>query len=132
MDQLHDIGAQHAHLLRLLQQERLALLAGEIAQARDLLASMQALQETHIADEENLLIPRLSQSARWPARIYIAEHRKLASMLADLRAALKPLSARIEDGATRLALLDAQMPFKHVLEHHFEREEKGLLVEIPP
>ena len=130
MHQLHDIGAQHAHLLRLLQQERLTLLAGEIAQARDLLALMQALQETHIADEEKRLLPRLPQSARWPARIYIAEHQKLTSMLADLRAALAPLSARIEDGATRLALLDAQMPFKHVLEHHFEREEKGLLVEI--
>jgi hemerythrin-like domain-containing protein len=130
MDQLHDIGAQHAHLLRLLQQERLALLAGEIAQARDLLTIMQALQETHIADEESRLLPRLPQTARWPARIYIAEHRKLVSMLADLCAALAPLAARVEDGATRITLLDAQMPFKHVLEHHFEREEKGLLAEI--
>ena len=94
MDQAPDIGAQHAHLLRLVQQERLALLAGEIALARDLLAEMHALQETHIADEESRLLPRLPQTARWPARIYIAEHRKLTSMLADLRATLAPLAAR--------------------------------------
>lgn len=32
--------------------------------------------------------------------------------------------------AERLALLDLHAPFRHVLEHHFEREEKGLCVEV--
>lgn len=30
----------------------------------------------------------------------------------------------------RLALIDASLPVLHLLEHHFEREEKGLFVEL--
>jgi hypothetical protein len=91
---------------------------------------LRELQETHIAQEESELIPYLPASARWPARVYLAEHRKLSAMLGKLQLALQPLPAQIADGETRLVLLDSHAPFKHVLEHHFEREEKGLLVEV--
>ena len=131
MHQPPDLIGQHQQILELLQQERLALLDGQVSRARDVLVQLRELQETHIAQEESELIPYLPGSARWPARVYLAEHRKLEAMLGKLQFALQPLPAQLADGATRLALLDIHAPFMHVLEHHFEREEKGLLVEVP-
>jgi hypothetical protein len=125
-----DLTEQHQQMLQLLQEERLALLDGQVARARDILVRLRELQETHVAQEESELIPCLPESARWPARVYLAEHRKLSELLGKLQHALQPLPARITDGATRLALLDLHAPFRHVLEHHFEREEKGLLLEV--
>lgn len=131
MSQSTDFATQHAQMLNLLQEERLALLDGEVSHARTLLAQLHELQEMHIKDEESRLIPYLPEPARWHARIYLAEHRKLSAMLDELRRVLEPLSARVPDGVIRLALLDVHAPFQHVLEHHFEREEKGLFVEVP-
>ncbi len=130
MFQSIDLPTQHAQMLNLLHEERLALLDGEVSHARALLEQLRELQEMHIEDEESGLIPYLPESARWHARVYLAEHRKLSAMLDELRLALKPLPARVPDGTTRLALLDIHAPFRHVLEHHFEREEKGLFLEV--
>jgi hypothetical protein len=125
-----ELAGQHQQMLQLLQEERLALLDGQISRARELLVRLRELQQTHIAQEEGELIPYLPAAARWPARVYLAEHRKLSDMLDKLQRALQPLPAQVADGATRLALLDLHAPFRHVLEHHFEREEKGLLVDV--
>jgi len=125
-----DLTGQHQQMLQLLQEGRLALLDGKVSHARDTLEQLRVLQEMHVAQEESQLIPYLPESARWPAGVYLAEHRKLAAMLGKLQLALEPLPAQVTDGATRLALLDIHAPYKHVLEHHFEREEKGLLIEV--
>ena len=96
----------------------------------DVLRALHALQAEHIAAEESDLIPRLGASARWSARVYLAEHTKLAAMTEEWRARLARLPAHIVEPERRLALLDASLPLQHLLEHHFEREEKGLFVEI--
>ena len=130
MNTTPDLEGQHTAMLELLQQERLAVLTGDLAAARDLLDRLQMLQQEHIAYEEATLIPRLPPDARWPAKVYLAEHSKLGSMLDELRTTLAPLPAQVSDASTRLTLIDGHMAFKHVLEHHFEREEKGLLIEV--
>ena len=130
MKRTPDLEGQHTEMLDVLQQERLALLTGDIGAARHLLDRLHRLQQDHIAHEEAQLIPRLPPLARWPAKVYLAEHSKLGVMLGELRTALAPLPAQVSDASTRLTLIDAHMPFKHVLEHHFEREEKGLFVEV--
>ena len=40
------------------------------------------------------------------------------------------LPAHVTDAATRLRRLDANHALRHMLEHHFSREEKGLFVDI--
>ena len=50
-------------------------------------------------------------------------------MLARLMGELKDLPGKTRDATLILSLLEREMPFKHVLEHHFEREEKALLRE---
>lgn len=121
---------QHDAMLQTMQRMRLAMLAGDITSARAARDALHALQAEHIAAEESDLIPRLGASARWSARVYLAEHTKLAAMTEEWRARLARLPAHIVEPERRLALLDASLPLQHLLEHHFEREEKGLFVEI--
>ena len=117
-------------MLALLEQARAELLDGAVADARDALQRLGAMQQAHIAHENAALIPRLGPTARWPARVYLAEHTKLETMHADLLALLAPLPAHCTDARLRLALLDAHAPYKHLLEHHFAREQQGLFTEV--
>ncbi len=121
---------EHDAMLELLEQLRVELLGGAIGAARDALQRLGTMQRAHIAHENGALIPRLGPGARWPARVYLAEHAKLETMHADLVALLAPLPAHCADARMRLALLDSLGPFKHLLEHHFEREQQGLFVEV--
>lgn len=120
---------EHAVQLDLLHSARVAVLMGDVATARRHLATLADEQRRHIGVEETRWLPRLPADARWPARIYLAEHRKLGAMLDAL---LDSLAAEPEPCGPdrRLDLLDRLAPFRHVLEHHFEREEKGLFVEV--
>ncbi len=124
-----EIEAQHRQLTELFQQHRLTLFAGELGKALQQLQNLRQVQAAHITQEETELLPRLDTDARWPAKVYLAEHRKLEVMLARLMGELKDLPGKTRDATLILSLLEREMPFKHVLEHHFEREEKALLRE---
>ena len=121
---------EHGAMLAAIDAVRVALLRGVIEDARHELARLGAQQARHIAQENAELIARLPSDARWNARVYLAEHGKLERMHAELVALLAPLPARIDDPLLQLRLLDAHAPFKHLLEHHFEREQQGLFVEV--
>ncbi len=123
------IEAQHRQIIDLLQQHRLTLLEGNLGKALRQLQILRNLQVEHIAFEETELLPQLGANARWPAKVYLAEHRKLESMLSRLLQELTVLPIKTRNGELILRLLEREMPFKHVLEHHFEREEKALLLE---
>ena len=121
---------EHAVMLETIGAVRVALLRGAVDQAREQLARLGEQQARHIACENTTLIARLPDAARWAARVYLAEHDKLERMHAELVALLAPLPPQIDDAALQLRLLDAHTPFKHLLEHHFEREQQGLFVEV--
>ena len=124
-----DLPTQHVAMLGAMQRMRLGLLAGDVTEARAARDVLQGLHAVHIAIEETELIPKLPANARWPAKVYLAEHAKLATMLGAWHDALARRSDRIDQPEQRLALLDASLLLQHLLEHHFEREEKGLLIE---
>lgn len=124
-----DLPAQHVAMLAAMQRMRLGLLAGDVTEARAARDVLQGLHAAHIAIEETELIPQLPAAARWPAKVYLAEHAKLAAMLGEWRDTLARQPARLDQPEQRLALLDASLLMQHLLEHHFEREEKGLLIE---
>ena len=120
---------EHARLLELLVDVRLALLAGRVDSARASLERMAALHREHAELEEQQLFPALPRSARWPLRTYEAEHRKLVERVQALREQLQAQPQRLRDARRRLRLLDAALPLQHLMEHHFAREEQGLLRE---
>ncbi|MBU6460615.1 MAG: hemerythrin domain-containing protein [Proteobacteria bacterium] len=122
--------AEHERLREHFQHYRLALFSGEIRQARFLLDQFRTELMDHAQIEENLWLPRLKPDARWPARVYLAEHRKLEEMVGSLLGDLERLPDEMHDARQLLQLLEWGMAFKHVLEHHFEREEKALFQEV--
>ena len=124
-----DIPAQHVAMLAAVQRMRLGLLAGDLVEARAARDLLQGLHAAHIGLEETALIPKLPTSARWSAKVYLAEHAKLSAMLGECREILARQPDRLDPPEQRLVLLDASAPLQHLLEHHFEREEKGLLIE---
>ena len=87
--------------------------------------------------ENRHLLPLLDacSAPRWGGHVYRAEHDKL---LALARSYAQTLDRACQDapsdaeGARRraLALIDAAHPLRHVLEHHEQREEQGMLLEL--
>ncbi|AOU98297.1 hypothetical protein BI364_10290 [Acidihalobacter yilgarnensis] len=120
---------EHQAMLQAMQRLRLALLDGDINSAHEARDVLQRLHVAHIAAEETELIPQLPAAARWQAKVYLAEHAKLAAMIEQWHERLQQHGAHIDSSVLRLALLDASLPLQHLLEHHFEREEKGLFLE---
>lgn len=120
---------EHAVMLHTMRMMRLTLLNGQIDQARHALDALHKQHAAHIAAEEAQWIPRISAGARWQPKVYLAEHAKLGEMLLDWRHRLAALDHKITDAAARLGLLDASLPLQHLLEHHFEREEKGMFAD---
>ena len=123
---------EHARMLSLVGDARVALLRGDVAGARAAFDAMAQVHGPHARLEETALFPALPRAARWPRRTYEAEHAALERALGELRASLRGLPERIRSPRQRLELVDAALPLRHLLEHHFEREEKGLFVEISP
>ena len=95
-----------------------------------MLEAMATVHAAHARLEETLLFPSLPRAARWPRRTYEAEHEALARALGALRERLRAMPVRIRSARQRLELIDAALPLRHQLEHHFEREEKGLFEEV--
>ena len=124
-----DPRREHAAMLLTLHAACSAVITGELATARIRLDALDRLQARHIRYEEQVLLPRLPRHPRWTAAVYLAEHRKLESLLQRIRAQWHTLPPRLDDPAQRLAVLDALHPLRHVLEHHFEREEQALFDE---
>jgi len=120
----------HAAMLQALRDMRLALLHGRIDDARQALAALQTMHAAHISAEESHWLTRLAATARWKPKVYLAEHVKLSEMILDWRDRLAALDRVKLDAPARLDLLDASLLLQHLLEHHFEREEKGLFVEV--
>jgi uncharacterized protein YeaO (DUF488 family) len=121
---------EHARMLALLDESRIELVRGDAAAARQLLDRLAALHREHAREEQQWLFPALPRAARWPLRTYEAEHARLELLLGDLRARLQAAPARLRSPRQRLELADAALPLQHLLEHHFEREQQGLFVEV--
>lgn len=102
-------------------------------QAASLLEEYSTRLRRHIEIEQRLLLPHcdaVSASIRWQARVYRAEHERIAQLLARNIQHLAQTRQRGMTPAGLIALLDEERMLKHVLEHHHEREEQGLFAEL--
>ena len=126
------IAEQHKDLWQwyLLQQE--ALILHEYALAQQLWSVFATGLQQHIEFENRQLFATtmIEQHAwRWPASLYIKEHQKILSLMqkiSDRYEAFITLTGRRQRIAI-LELLEQQMQFRQVLEHHEAREEQDAL-----
>jgi hemerythrin-like domain-containing protein len=123
----------HQYMQELLHLHQEALLERDIGLALGFWQLHAQMLRLHIHLENEMLLPALDNqvdSPAWPASLYRAEHAKISSMGEQLGEVLTGLA---ETGLARrvvIALLDKQRSYKNLLEHHEEREEKGLLPEL--
>lgn len=124
---------EHDALARLYGRHQEALVTRYWQQAASLLEEYSTRLSRHIEIEQRLLLPHcdaVSASIRWQARVYRAEHERIAQLLARNIQHLAQTRQRGMTPAGLIALLDEERMLKHVLEHHHEREEQGLFAEL--
>lgn len=102
--------------------------------ARQSLAAFSEYLTTHLRFENQQLLPCFSDNSllQWPVTVYVKEHEKLLSMLANIEALLQDYVSFVgrKKRLALLTLLDVEQAFCHVMEHHEQREEKDLFVHI--
>lgn len=120
----------HEHLseLFLLHQEALLALDIELALAR--LNQYEPELRAHMRVEEELLLPVYARAGRiqgGPIEFYTGEHRKMLEFLARFNETLEQLRNNPQNLRREIIeLFDAQAVFKHLAEHHDQREENIL------
>ena len=129
--------ACHFHLdeLFLLQQE--ALLQAKLDNALIILRSYKTCHDLHMRFEDDKLIPEyasLPDQGRWNATLYQQEHQKVLELYEKIEHGLNCLIEQdLKPSQLRrniIKLLDRQKSFKGLCEHHQEREESSLFVEL--
>jgi hypothetical protein len=126
------LQAEHHEFGRLFARHQEALLERRWAQAAGLLAQYTRGLARHIEFEERYVLPRCGRIGlpRWASGVYAAEHRRILLLLRNAADRLTEARRDPISAARIIALLDAEKPLKHLLEHHHEREESALFVEV--
>jgi hypothetical protein len=119
----------------LLHQE--AVLLGRFYEAMQFLDCFKELHHLHMGFEDEKLIPTLDglgDDGRWPASLYTNEHAKVQELMGKTENDFLSLSnGRLSNKDFRrriISFLDEERTFKHLCEHHQEREEAGMLPEL--
>jgi hemerythrin-like domain-containing protein len=125
-----DVLALHRELEEMFYVHQRALLDFNFRGALERLAEYESALVAHMRDEEELLLPLYAERAeieRGGARdFFLLEHAKMRRHLAHFREQLPVLLELPEPSRALLKLLDQQTTYKHIVEHHDEREEKFL------
>jgi len=112
-----------------------AMVRGDLESARDLIAELQEELRVHIRHEEERLLPVLEERGGWgrigEPRYYREEHEKIQLMVAALVEATNALDTTDPAMHRDVALLiGREQAFRSLLEHHDERERKGLFPDL--
>ena len=128
------ILAEHQEMDELFLQHQEALLEQDQPRAQARYAAFHQLLKAHIELEDTQLMPLHQQlpAPQWRTLVYSAEHEKIlrvAQRMAERIAASLPAapSARLRH---IIKLIDDERSLKNLVEHHNEREEKGMLPEL--
>lgn len=127
----HFLAQQHDWIDGLLLAHQEALVEKRLHAAKVLYACFHRALKQHALAEDQLLLELHRQqcpSPKWSTSIYMHEHRKIYDLLDKLGIRVDQL----ESIHTRdvIELLDQQKTLKGVIEHHGEREEKGMMAEL--
>jgi sugar diacid utilization regulator len=124
-----NLQREHALMLDSLRAACCGVIEDDRVRARDRLAALARLQARHISHAAIRLLSRLPLHLRKSSEVYLAEHRKLESLLQHIQTQWQARPVHLAEPTQRLALLHALHPLRHVLEHHCEREEQALHIE---
>ncbi len=119
----------------LLHQE--ALLQGKLPNALGILNGYASCHELHMHFEDDVFLPKyadLEEQGKWDATLYQQEHQKVTELYLKIERELQWLMEQsLSESQLRrniIQLLDREKSFKGLCEHHQEREEICLFVEL--
>lgn len=119
------------HFWFLLHQE--CLVANYESDALQALKNFQRILLFHLDFEEQRLLKHNNGATRWSVSVYQKEHDKLKLQLQKL--IVKSQSYLDFSGRKKryalISLIEDQLRFYHLLEHHEEREEQDLFLFLP-
>ncbi|MBL1141603.1 MAG: hypothetical protein HND53_06185 [Proteobacteria bacterium] len=131
------IQKQHSDLHELFARHQEALLQGLFDVAGTWLEHFHVCQTAHIQLEENYLLPefaKIERRTKWDASLYQKEHEKITQLFGNITQDLEWLAEQELDESQKrrniIALLDKEKTLKGLLEHHEEREEEGMLIDL--
>lgn len=132
IDSIDVLLGDHLALGDLFSRHQEALVERRWTEAARLLEEYEQRLLRHIDFEEQHLLSRADVlgNARWPSTVYVAEHRRIGQLLRKAADRLTRARASEMTSAVLISLLDEERTLKHLLEHHHEREEKALFVEL--
>lgn len=135
MDQLNATISQcHEHLGELFQLHQECLLERQLPEALLVLRLFEDKHRYHMQFEDRELLPRyvdMDEPGRWGAKIYTAEHSKIAQLLDKLLTRVTAMEQQADIKRSDIIdLLDQEKTFKNVCEHHELREEECLLMQL--
>lgn len=133
------LNAVHTELDEQFLAHQEQVLSGRFAESLRTLDAFTAAIRLHMTQEEDVLLPIYVERGRpqFPAqrlqdRVFRLEHRKLLDLLGRIRARIEEVARGPARAAPRqiIALIERESVFKHVLEHHGERENQVLYPEL--
>ena len=130
MKSFKDVSGLHRELDELFFRHQVSLLDFNFRTALERLCAYESALLAHMRDEEELLLPLYAGRAT-PGRggrpdFFLLEHAKMRKHLAHFREQLPRLYEMPEPSRALLKLLDQETTYKHIVEHHDEREERHL------
>ena len=127
--------AVHADFLEALLRHQEELVRGDLLAARRVIRGLRDDLRTHIARENDVLLPLLEERGGWgragEPRFYREEHRKILSLLdrfVAATAALFPASPRLHREIA--TLISEENSLRTLLEHHDDRERRCLYPDL--
>lgn len=129
------VSYYHRQLDELLMLHQEALIVQNLDAANAALRIFAKFLKAHLDLEDELLISLhdgLKIEKNWRTLIYQEEHKKLVDLLGNIQNTMSrpPEDEKEELRRWVIELIDYERTFKNVMEHHEEREEKGLLTEL--
>lgn len=130
MQSFKDVLGLHRELAELFFRHQVSLLDYNFRTAFERLCEYESALLAHMRDEEELLLPLYAERAT-PERggradFFLLEHDKMRRLLAHFREQLPRLYEMPEPSRALIKLLDQETTYKHLVEHHDEREERHL------
>ena len=130
MKSFRDVSGLHKELDELFFRHQVSLLDYNFRTAFERLCEYESALLAHMRDEEEVLLPIYAERAT-PERggradFFLLEHEKMRRLLAHFREQLPRLYELPEPSRALIKLLDQETTYKHLVEHHDEREERHL------
>ena len=128
------VAAEHTLLKAMFQRHQEALVGMMFVHSLGDLEEFSRRLRRHIRIEDTVLLPAYSTLNHTPragkAEFFLKEHRKIEQELDGILESMRHLTPGPTAGKAVLALLEREIRFKNMLEHHEIREEEFLFPKL--